>query len=235
MMHSQMLPIALSTNRQKVSCLFMEINQMQHFERSKFIVEEPAAKNLVNKKIMSPKKRSSKKKAKKSNDVEEDEGWAKCEAKRLLSIDIMEGTVTDDMDWQEVFWYRPEYAEISHRLFASRLAGLLGQISRASQRAARDDQALAHDRHLYPVTSRNHRDARLRWEGSAAEAWLKKDVASKKHESMEPKQLYAQPNRAAYRQFSLEVFRGHIYQEVQLQKYCTWRGDTNKPKANEWM
>lgn len=151
--------------------------------------------------------------------------WRKSEAKKLLAKDIMEGNVTDDMDWKDVFWYWPEFATTTYSCFKSRFESLKASISDAGGRAEFDEAALAHDRKLYPVNEES------RWEGSAAESWLKIDVSEGKHENVKPRHLYK--TRTAYRQFPLDVFCGHIYQEVQLIKYCNWRNDTNKPKAGE--
>lgn len=161
----------------------------------------------------------------------EDETWGKSEAKKLLAKDIIEGHVTEDMKWQDVFWYRPEYSTTTHHLFSGRLKRLFKQISDAEKRAASDDAALAHDRALFPIASHNYR-GELRWEGSAAQAWLKLDVRDGKHNQQKPKELYE--TRAAYREFPLTVFRVHIFQEVRFQKFCTWRNETKQRRATDW-
>lgn len=108
---------------------------------------------------------------------------------------------------------------------------LIGQINSARSRAAAEDAALVHDRALFPVATHNYR-GELRWEGSAAEAWLRVDVSTGKSERVKPKALHN--SRAAYRVFPLKVFREHIYQERRCQKYYTWRNESGKPKATEW-
>lgn len=163
---------------------------------------------------------------------EEEKSWRKSEAKKLLAQDIIDGTIPEDMDWKDVFQWRPEYTLSNYRLFKSRLDGLRNQISAAKKRAKRDEKALSVDRKLYPACLHDDQGA-LRWDGSAAQSWLKNDVAENKHKEMKPSELYLE--RPCYQAFSLDVFRGHIHQEVRLQKYCTWRSDKGKPKANEWM
>lgn len=171
-------------------------------------------------------------KTKKKSGIDgEEEDWAKSEAKKLLAKDIIDGVVTDDMDWGDVFWQRPEYAATTHRLFRGRLESLRKQISFASRRAAADEAALAHDCRLFPAQAQNYR-GEPRWDGSAAQSWLTIDVKAGKHEQLEPKQLHQM--RLAYKEFPLDVFREHIYQEVRKQKYCTWRNETNQRRATDW-
>lgn len=168
----------------------------------------------------------------KKKENKEDKAWRKSEAKRLLAKDIIDGTIPEDMAWTEVHNWRPEYALSSYTLFASRLRNLCAQISAAKARAERDEQGLATDRLSFPVSLYDSNGS-LRWDGSAAQAWLVKDMEAGMHTEMKPRQLYQ--SRPCYQAFALDIFRGHIYQQVRRQKYCTWRNESGKPKANEWM
>ena len=163
---------------------------------------------------------------------EEDPGWRKCEAKKLLAKDIIDGVIDDDLPWQEVFWWRPEYAATAYSKFSGRLSRLRGQFFSAKQRALSDDKALKHDRKLFPVKTSDERGVD-RWEGSGAQSWLRQDVSDGLHQTMKPRKLY--DTRPSYQQFSIDVFREHIYQEQRFQKFCQWRKDKEKPHANEWV
>ena len=60
------------------------------------------------------------------------------------------------------------------------------------------------------------KDIEGEWHGSAAERLLKIDIKNLLHKSMKPKQLYH--TRDEYKQFDLETFRGHLYQEYRSNK-----------------
>lgn len=52
---------------------------------------------------------------KQKKDAEKPTPWKKSDAN--LAKDIIEGVITDDMDWHDVFWYRPEYALMPYSKF----------------------------------------------------------------------------------------------------------------------
>lgn len=165
------------------------------------------------------------------DDEEEKVTWKKSLAKKLLAQDIIAGEIDSDMDWNDVFWYRPEYAATSHRLFNGRLQRLLAAISSSRADALLDEDALKNDRRLFPKKSHNYR-GEPQWDGSAAQSWLRIDVAEGKPDECSPKELYK--TRKAYQVYPLKVFREHIHQEIRFQKFCTWRNETKKKKATEW-
>lgn len=185
-------------------------------------------------KSTSTKKKKKKTKEKKDGEMGEDGkkvGWSKCVAKKLLAEDIINEEITLDTDPDEAFWYRPEYCVTDRTKFNRRLYSLLDQISEAQGRANRDEEALIHDLGLFPRPKTNHR-GEPRWEGSAAESWLRIDVQNGVDKPLTAEELRA--TRLAYRRFPVDVFRGHIHQENRRVKYCTWRNDTKQKKATEW-
>jgi hypothetical protein len=159
-------------------------------------------------------------------------GWRYCATKKLLSEDILSGAIPEDMHWHDVYWQRPEYAESKWDLFAGRLDSLRQQISHAKDRNTTEEAALVHDRALFPIPTHNHR-GEPRWDGSEAQRLLKEDVAAGIHETMKPQQLYQ--THPQYNDYSLAVFRGHLYQEVRFVKFCTWRNETGVKKTTDWM
>lgn len=171
-------------------------------------------------------------KKKTKEDKEDIEPWRKSDAKRLLAQDIINGDIDGDMEWEDVFSWRPEFASTSRRLFKSRFASLLTQISSARVRSITDKAALEHDRKLFPIKTHNHR-GEPRWDGSAAQSWLRVDVENGEHKRVAPRILHE--SREAYKVYPLKVFREHVHQEVRFQKFCTWRNETKKAKATEWM
>jgi hypothetical protein len=166
----------------------------------------------------------------------EDEGetvaWKKSIAKKLLAIDIISGAIPDDMHWTDVYWQRPEFVVTKRRLFCSRLTTLRKSILHDKTTATIEEIALAHDRALFPAPTHNYRNE-PRWEGSEAQRLLKEDVSANRHAATPPKQLYN--SRPEYQDYPLKVFREHIYQEVRFVKFCTWRTDTGKKKATDYV
>jgi hypothetical protein len=79
--------------------------------------------------------------------------------------------------------------------------------------------ALAHDRQLRPQATHASNGV-PRWEGSDAERLLKEDITAGLHTQMAPRVLFR--TRAEYYEvFTLDQFRGHIAQEVELRKFKT--------------
>jgi hypothetical protein len=165
---------------------------------------------------------------------QEPEKWISSSPKKLLAKDIISGATPYTMHWTQVYLQRPEYSQLTvRRLFGSRLKSLRLQISTAKGIAVDEEAALVHDRALFPTPTHNYR-GEPRWEGSEAERLLKQDVANGVHKTMTPKELHEiRPEYST--NYSLAVFRGHIYQEVRFVKYCTWRKDSGVKKADEFV
>jgi hypothetical protein len=74
-----------------------------------------------------------------------------------------------------------------------------------------DTVSLASDSRLYPIN--RNLPPKSRWNRSAAQRLLKQeDIEDGEHNGQTPAQLHM--TRAAYQDFGLDKFRGHIYQEV---------------------
>lgn len=147
--------------------------------------------------------------------------WNKSDAKRLLERDLATGLIPisgREMGSLEVYASRPEYAAYPLDIFTRRLASLRVIARGQNARRASDAAALTHDRLLRPQGT-HETNGVLRWEGSAAERLLKDDITNGLNTQMAPKTLYT--TRAEYQLFSLETFRGHIYQEIKRRKFIT--------------
>lgn len=118
-----------------------------------------------------------------------------------------------------MYLYRPEFAEYEYRLFRTNQLQLRKNLKDKDDRAAAESAALAHDRRIHPKPTHNHR-GEPRWEGSEAEQLLQFDVDEGKHESMKPQELYH--SRKEYQNYTLDVFRGHIYQEEKRRKFLAY-------------
>ena len=52
------------------------------------------------------------------------------------------------------------------------------------------------------------------WHKTKCPKLLKQDIDEGKHLTMRPREMYNDPERKAYKDFPLSVFRNHIYQEI---------------------
>ncbi len=85
-------------------------------------------------------------------------------------------------------------------------------------KSARDEEALAHDRKIYPERTHNDRGERL-WHNSPARLLLREDLAAGKYEKGKPQKL--RESREEYQEFDKR-----IHQEIQTEKWhnSKWRG-----------
>lgn len=147
--------------------------------------------------------------------------WNKSEAKRLLEQDLASGIIPvngGEMGSREVYASRSEYAAFPIDVFTRRLASLRSIARGQNARRASDTAALMHDLQLHPQATHNSNGI-PRWEGSDAERLLKDDITNGLHTQMTPLALYT--TRAEYQLFTLDQFRGHIYQENKRRKFIT--------------
>ena len=159
--------------------------------------------------------------------------WRSSDAKRILVEDITNGIISlnDSMSASEVYVKykdRPEFQDVPYDKpsFAKRLKDLQAQISQEKEKSITDADALAHDRKIHPRPALNHR-GEPQWVDSAAAQRLRLDVHDKKHKDMPPQDLHQ--SRPEYQIYSLDVFRGHIYQEERRRKYIAQRFGTGSP------
>lgn len=111
------------------------------------------------------------------------------------------------------------------KLFPSRLSSVRDDIQSKEERKEVDRAAFEKYRSLHPKQDFDSL-GRPRWEGSKAECSLKMDIErilkldeAEIKKQLEPKVLYNKLERPEYRDFTLDVFRGHIYQERRLRKF----------------
>ena len=143
-----------------------------------------------------------------------------------MKQDVINGVIPDTMDFEIAYKLRAEYETGDMKdfaLFKQRLTSLREIVSKAKARAKEDADALANDRGIHPRPPLNAR-GEVQWVTSEARFLLEIDVENKLHETLEPMELYLK--RDAYRRDCPlpEVFRGHVHQEVKMQK---WR--------NQWV
>jgi hypothetical protein len=135
----------------------------------------------------------------------------------LLELDNKTGP--EDV-WNKYCDVRPDlFAGMScDQTFASRLRGLRSQLNRDLNRAEDDADAFFIHRKNYPYHCYNVL-GEPNWYGSEAEKLLEQDIAAGRYPTLTPMALYADIDRPEYREFSLDVFRGHIHQILETKKY----------------
>jgi hypothetical protein len=153
--------------------------------------------------------------------------WSKSKGKELLFQDLLQGRISIEGtrgDATEICALRDEYGANDpneRRKFPARLRSARKQVKQMKGQAEIDRMALAHDRLLYPEKEVNSH-GEPRWDKSEAQRLLVIDIDEEKHEYMSPMEMYNE--RIEYQEYSLEVFRGHIYQEVERRKFFAQYG-----------
>lgn len=157
--------------------------------------------------------------------------WSKSEQRERLRKDLASGKVSTDVKAtkpKDVF--RQEYDfDGNYNRFSSRLRSLQKIVAKGQQLAADDFallQATMEGKETSPKTGSN---GKPRWEGSAAEMFLRVAVADGLVVGNKPSELRAL--NPVYKLFSGKVFRDHIYQEKKTQKYVK----SKFPKSHQKM
>lgn len=152
--------------------------------------------------------------------------WEYSWAKEILRMALVDGDISPQHTYDEMHAWHPEIQETDRRLLPNRVRSLQKQIKDDTGKAEADALAYAHDRSLFPIPTHNHR-GEPRWQGSEAERLLKEDIKNGIHLTMSPMEFY--DSREVYStDYSEDVIRHHIYQEIKLIKYCKYRNDKKK-------
>jgi hypothetical protein len=151
--------------------------------------------------------------------------WKYHPLREFLRLELINGlleldnTVTGPEDvWNKYCDVRPDlFAGMScDQTFASRLRGLRSQLNRDLNRAEDDSDAFFIHRQNYPYQPYDIL-GQPNWYGSEAEKLLEQEIAAGRYPKLTPMQLHAP--KPEYREFSLDVFRGHIHQILETKKY----------------
>ena len=153
--------------------------------------------------------------------------WAKSEAKKLLSEDLISGVVpleskfddnTNTMTLKDIYLMRPEYADYSYKKFSARLRSLRGTISANKKRADADKEAF--DTFVYnnPI-SYHDKFGNIQWQGSESQRLLKEDIRLGVMDRFNSKKEFWMSRPAYHGNFGLKQFRDKIKQEIGTAKY----------------
>jgi len=153
---------------------------------------------------------------------EEDEEWRNSDAKRVLLKMLRDGGIpdtADEMPPNVAYWQDPSFAKSPCNQFRDRLNAYRKDLRVKRAYGADDFQMLQSDRLDFFPKSTTDSNGKLRWEGSAAEAMLKADIDEGKHGQMKPAGLKKTRKEYNVEGLDLEMFRGHIHQEVKKRKF----------------
>jgi hypothetical protein len=136
------------------------------------------------------------------------EPWKLCKPK--LEDDIINQIIPDEWDPERVHSFRDIYAAVNFGRFKANLANLRQKMATELDRAIQDDEAFQHDEdHAASFLAASHKP---RWDGSAAQRLLKKDMLDEAtNANLKPATLQA--TRPEYACFDPKVFRKHVHQE----------------------
>jgi hypothetical protein len=154
-------------------------------------------------------------------------------AETLILEDLQSGFIplqSNLLGPKDAFRTRAEYYErVDYLWFRQRLNTLRKKIIKQNNTIAFEVAALQKDLSRRQQSKNeananntvNKQGNKTRWDGSKASQLLSLDIDDKKHETMQPHQLYnSRPEY--YEHFSLTVFRKHIYQEINSRKYIAY-------------
>ncbi|CAB9511159.1 unknown protein [Seminavis robusta] len=163
---------------------------------------------------MAKKGRKSKKQA-----VEDEETWAKSNAKALLKDDIISGRLNGMMP-QQIHQSRPEFLAYGLSQFRSNYYTLRDAVAKNFNRMAKDCMYFGMDMSLMKQLRANNPQEKIPWHRSPAKKLLEIDIATGIHLQIDPetgkkrKPLSIYKSREEYQDHDLKVFRNHIYQEI---------------------
>ena len=151
--------------------------------------------------------------------------WKKSKAKAIILDDLESGILPVDAaelsaeEAWEIYEQMAEFVEVVFSQFEARLKDHRRRAKEQVNRSARESEALAHDRCLFPRQMENGRGEQV-FDLSAAKLLLRADVEDGKHLRMTPMQL--QMTREEYSHFRARVFKHRIYQEVRRKKFINY-------------
>lgn len=150
--------------------------------------------------------------------------WRKSKARRIILIDLERGNLKMDEEdqstaeaWNTLYKGLAEFENVPFEQFKTKLADHRAQAKDSYFTSLRDEQALMHDRAIYPRSKVNHRGEKV-FDMSPAKQLLKQDVKAGLHKIKNYHELRA--FRPAYQEFPHRVFSGHVRQEIKFQKYA---------------
>ena len=154
--------------------------------------------------------------------------WRLCPAKWVIITDLEDGMLPLDRElcspedaWKVYEEARlPEFEGVCFQQFKERLADHRRAVKRSQGALRKQLDALEHDKVLHPRNETHDRRGAPIFSRSPAHDLLRTDIKDGLYPLYKPKELWE--TRPEYKLFSLDVFRGRIYQEIHRNKYINW-------------
>ena len=164
--------------------------------------------------------------------------WSKSLSRQLVLGDLENGVISlDETDSAEELYYLHyihtnefQLEKVLFPQFKEHLKDHQVQVKKRQEAVQWEMAALAHDKALFPTRTHNDRGEK-KFYLTEAYPLLAQDILEKKHEIMTPSELKA--SRDEYREFSLPIFDGHIWQAIRRQRMVNWRNDKREAKEQE--
>lgn len=153
------------------------------------------------------------------DDAGKKSSWRSSKAKSLLENMLRTDQIPETMLPKEVYNLRQEFidSDPKYKNWSSRLRSLRKTIKMEKDRNSSDELALVNFRMLHPEPTHDHHGRPL-WDKSQAKILLRLDMDAGKDLTMTPSELWSS-RQEYYDEFTLLVFRKHIYQERRTRKW----------------
>lgn len=136
--------------------------------------------------------------------------------KQQLKLDVKEGAIPSDMDYETAHRRRAIYESMDFGKFKSRLDSMRAIAVEATRRANEDSMALEADLLQHPRATTNAR-GEPEWEHHAAKEQLEVDIDRGFHKGKKPQEIWE--SNPLYKEFGPKKFRNHIYQALRTRKW----------------
>lgn len=162
--------------------------------------------------------------------------WSKSAAKQLLKKCFREKVIPSNYGDAEQVWKdhcknEAAFARMQYDdTFVRRLGSVRDDYIKKVERSKKDQEAYNLAKQNHPTPKLDSR-GRPQWNGSTAQKLLKEMIAEGKHVGKQPETIWK--SKEAYRVYSLQTFRDHIYQEQRLLKFRNYTESLRKKKFDE--
>jgi hypothetical protein len=154
--------------------------------------------------------------------------WKDCDARELIIKDLEEGVVplyenrcTVEEAWEHRYLNGtlPGFEEIVFSQFEANFEKLRKLIQKKFAAASTDEKDMAAFLQRNPKPTHNHR-GEPNWDAHAAKQFLCDDLINGEDADLTAHEF--RRTRPEYKEFTLEIFRRHIYQEQRRQRFINW-------------
>jgi hypothetical protein len=153
--------------------------------------------------------------------------WKDSDAKAILTLEILNGTVLEGSNPDEVYDSCIQYQEYDRTKFKRNLKSLIETLKKKEDAALFDAAAFANDSILHPRPALTAAGYPF-WDTSEARTLLNEDIDAGLDLEMSPFDLWC--TREEYQLFPRGVFRQHIHQERSKRTQSPYWSGRNKKK-----